>query len=320
MNSDLLELLACPECGVANLVLLSDNVLACSACSASYPVVNGIPQMLPAHLAATLEQKNVYMDKLKAQMLREGDLPNPDNPEVDRFMWEHQLYNWGKEVIYKDSRAAEIFSSYAEKGARGLCQFIKARVGTVKGKSLLYVGSGNDRLVSLPLEQEGAFIVNLDLVHDSLEDLRQFGARNCVCGDARHLPFSAEAVDVVFSKGSVHHSHPIAEPLGAMSRVVKRGGHIIVAEPSKYMLSRLPRLVLPGGLGYPTPHEEAISAQEVMSILGREGLSQLQVATLTHAPPGTPAPIARLWERMGQAMPWLFNRFAFEFIVYGRKI
>jgi len=79
-------------------------------------------------------------------------------------------------------------------------------------------------------------------------------------------------------------------------------------------------LVLPGGLGYPTPHEEAISAQEVMSILGREGLSQLQVATLTHALPGTPAPIARLWERMGQAMPWLFNRFAFEFIVYGRKI
>lgn len=320
MNQNLLELLACPECGSANLALLSEDMLACSSCAARYPIVNGIPQMLPACLAATLEQKNAYMEKLRASILGEGDLPNPDNLEVDRFMWEHQLYNWGKEVIYKDSRAAEVFSSYAEKGARGLCQFLRERVGRIDGQSLLYVGSGNDRQVSLPLEQEGAFMVSFDLVHDSLDDLRQAGASNCVCGDARHLPFRAEAFDLVFCKGSIHHSHPIAEPLRAMARVVKRGGHIIVAEPSKYMLWRLPRLVLPGGLGYPTPHEEAISSREVMSILGQEGISQLQVATLTHAPPGIPAPMARLWERMGQAMPRLFNRLAFEFIVYGRKI
>lgn len=44
------------------------------------------------------------------------------------------------------------------------------------------MGSGNDRLVSLPLEQAGAFVVNLDVVSDSLEDLRGTGAQNCVCG------------------------------------------------------------------------------------------------------------------------------------------
>jgi len=340
MNSYLLELLACPECGSANLALLSEDALACSSCAAHYPIRNGIPQMLPARMAATLDQKKAYMEKLRASMLGQGDLPQPSSLEVDRFMWEHQLYDWAKEVIYNDSRAAEVFSSYAEKGARGLCQFLRERVGGVEGKSLLYVGSGNDRLVSLPLEREGAFLVNLDLVYESLDDLRQAGASNCVCGDARHLPFRPEAIDVVFSKGSVHHCHPIAEPLRAMARVVKRGGHIIVAEPNRYMLHRLPTLLLPtkltkaigasfkdlwpwgpkSGLGYPTPYEQAISAREVMSILGKEGISQLQVTTLTHAPPRTPAPIARLWEDMGQAMPWLLERFAFEFIVYGRKI
>jgi len=343
MDRDLLELLACPECGSANLALLSDPDfigVACSSCASRYPIRNGIPQMLPAHLAATLDQKNAYKEKLRASIIGHGDLPRPGNPEVDRFMWEHQLYDWAKEVIYSDSGAGEIFSSYAERGARGLCQFLRERVGPVDGKTLLYVGSGNDRLLSLALEQEGAFIVNLDLVYDSLDDLRQAGARNCVCGDARYLPFRAGAIDVVFSKGSVHHCHPIAKPLWSMARVVKQGGHIIVAEPNKYMLLRLPTLLLPpkltkalgasvkalwpkgkkSGLGYPTPYEQAISAREVMRILSKEGISQLQLATMTHASPWTPAPVARLWERMGRGMPWLFHRFAFEFIVHGRKI
>ena len=323
MNKNLLELLACPECGSANLDLLSDPDkigVACPSCAAHYSIVNGIPQMLPAHLAATLQQKNAHLERLRAEMRREKDVMNLGNPEIDRFMWEHHLYNWGKVVIYGDSRAAGIFSSYAEKGARDLCRFLQQRVGGVHGKSLLYVGSGNDRLVSLPLEQEGAFMVNFDIVSDSLEDLRRAGAQSCVCGDVRRLPFRAEVFDVVFSKGSVHHSHPVAEPLLAMARLVKRGGDIIVAEPSKYMLSRLPRFLLPAGLGYPTPYEDAISAGEVVSILAKEGISRFQIATLTHAPPGIPAPIARLWEGFGKAMPRLFNRFAFEFMVYGQKI
>jgi len=125
-----------------------------------------------------------------------------------------------------------------------------------------------------------------------------------------------------------------------MARVLKMGGHIVVAEPSKYTLSRLPSLLFPPkvakticasfralwpkgekpGLGYPTPYEDAISVGEVIGILGKEGISQFQRATIPHAPPGTPAPIARLWERLGNAMPWLFDRFAFGFMVYGRKI
>jgi SAM-dependent methyltransferase len=237
-------------------------------------------------------------------------------------------------VIYKDPRAAEIFSSYAEEGARRLCQFITEKAGPIHGQSLLYVGSCNDRLVSLPLEEEGAFIVNLDIATEPLEDLIEAGAKNCVCGDARQLPFRAEAFDVVFSKGSVHHSHPIAEPLRAMARVAKRGGHIIVAEPNRGALHRLPRYLLPPlgrkafstllakkpGLGYPTPYEEAISTREVVSLLAGEGISQFQIAILTHASPKAPTFIAHLWQSLGKAMPWLFDRFAFEFILYGRKI
>ena len=259
------------------------------------------------------------MENLRASITEGKGERSETNQEIDRFMWEQQLYNWGLEVIYKDTKAAEIFSSYAEKGARGLRRFLEEMVGGVCGKTLLYVGSGNDRLVSLPLQREGAFMVNLDIVGDCLEDLRQAGAANCVCGDARWLPFRAEAFDVVFSKGSVHHSHPIAQPLQAMARAVKPGGHIVVAEPNKYTLFRLPRRLLPSGLAQPTPYESAISADEMVRILENAGFTQFRTQALTYAPPGTPASIARLWGRLGNAMPWLLRRVAFEFIVCGRK-
>jgi uncharacterized protein YbaR (Trm112 family)/SAM-dependent methyltransferase len=317
MNRNLFELLACPECGSADLALLPGDTLACPSCAGRYPIINGIPHMLPAHLAATLRQKNDYLKRLMTATSRGNDLSNPNNPELDRFMWEHHLYNWGKHVIYSDSKAAEIFAQYAEKGAQVLCRFLQERAGGVYGKRLLYVGSGNDRLVSLPLEQAGAFMVNLDVVSDPLEDLMAAGAQNCVCGDIRQLPFRAEAFDVVFSKGSLHHSQPIAEPLGAMVGVVKREGHIVIAEPNSYMF--LPRFTLPGGLGHPTPYENALSRRQVARILAKDGVHQLHFTALTYAPPGTPAPLANLWKRLGQAMPWLFDRFAFEFILHGKR-
>lgn len=311
---------------------LEAGALSCPGCSARYPIHKGIPQMLPPHLAPALNLKGACMEEIRASMLQ-GNRGQADSQEIERFMWEQQLYCWGKQVIYGDTRAAKTFSSYAEKGASGLLRFLQERVDRVKGKAILYVGSGNDRLVTLPLEEAGALVVNLDIAAEPLEDLMAAGARSCVCGDARRLPFPAESFDMAFSKGSIHHSHPIAEPLRAMARVVRRGGHIVVAEPNRYALFRLPRYLLPPklrqkvgtllrkrpGLGYPTPYEAPISATEVAQILRAEGISQIERATLTHAPPRVPSAIARPWETLGRSMPRLFSRFAFEFIVYGRK-
>ena len=99
MNRNLLELLACPECGEADLALLPGDTLACPSCASRYPIINGIPHMLPAHLAATLRQKKDYLERLMAAMRRGEDLQNRGSPELDRFMWEHHLYDWGTAVI-----------------------------------------------------------------------------------------------------------------------------------------------------------------------------------------------------------------------------
>jgi uncharacterized protein YbaR (Trm112 family)/ubiquinone/menaquinone biosynthesis C-methylase UbiE len=317
MNRELLEILACPNCRSADLEASREDAIVCHACGTTYPINNGVPSMLPPHLARTLPHKGDYTDRLMQAMRQGRDLCDAGDPEADRFMWEHHLYNWGKRVIYSDLRAGKIFSSDATDGARKTCRFITEWCGEIAGKRLLYIGSGNDSLVALPLQHEGAFIVNLDVVSDSMQDLMAAGARHCVCGDARCLPFRDAAFDVVFTKGSLHHSQPIDTPLKEIARVARRGGHIIAAEPNRYAcLSRFP---MPGGLGHPTPYEHTISSRQVQRILSSQGICDFRIAAFTYAHPATPPPIARTWQAMGRVAPWLFDRFAFEFILHGRK-
>ncbi len=317
MERDLLELLACPRCGAEGLSLSGAFEISCPSCGARYPIVNGVPRLLPAGLAKSLRRKERYTERLMEKMRMGEDPQDAADPDTDRFMWEHHLYNWGKWVVYGDAEAAAIFLAYADKGARDLRRFIDKRCGGVSGKRLLYVGSGNDTLVALPLQQAGAFLVNMDVVGESVEDLLKSGARNCVCGDVRNLPFRSGSFDVVFSKGSLHHSQPIDRPLQEMVRVAVSGGHIIAVEPNRDM--PLPRFPLPAGLGHPTPYEQSLSRDDVVRILSGEGIDRFHCAAFTRTAPGTPPWLARTWERLGRVMPRVFDRLAFEFVVHGRK-
>lgn len=317
MDDNLLSLLACPDCGSSDLAFDSVERLTCATCKATFPIINNVPQMLPSSLAKTLDRKSEYTEKLMAAT-REGRRPSdPANMETDRLMWEHHLYDVGKESIFTNAVAAEIFIAYAEKGASDLCRRVRDICGGVSGKRLLYVGSGNDRLVSLPLQDEGALMVNLDIVNESMQDLMNWGARTCVCGDIRQLPFRDDSFDVVFSKGSLHHSQPIDEPLQSMIRVCRKGGHVVLVEPNK--LVTLPRSRLPKGFAVPTPYEHHLSSRTIVKILKDSGVSDIHTEAFTHAPPGTPKIVAHIWDWKGRAMPWLFRHFAFEFLVRGQK-
>lgn len=107
MEKKLLSLLACPDCGSSGLSTASDNQLVCTACKATYSIINNVPQMLPSRLAKSLEGKKEYTAKLMTAT-REGKHPSdPANLETDRLMWEHHLYDWGKEVIFTNAAAAE---------------------------------------------------------------------------------------------------------------------------------------------------------------------------------------------------------------------
>ena len=70
MNHELISLLACPQCGSAGLSAAGDEMLSCPSCGARYPVINGVPQMLPAGLSSALERKEEYTQRLTAATRR----------------------------------------------------------------------------------------------------------------------------------------------------------------------------------------------------------------------------------------------------------
>ena len=133
MDKELLSLLACPDCGSSDLNAVSDNSLTCASCKSTYSIINNVPQMLPFKLAKSLEGKEKYTSKLMAATREGKQASDPTNLETDRLMWEHHLYDWGKEIIFTNAAAAEIFTVYAEKGARALCRRLKDIAGGVSG-------------------------------------------------------------------------------------------------------------------------------------------------------------------------------------------
>ena len=92
MNKNLLEFLACPECGSDDLALLPEGALACLSCAAYYPVKNGIPQMLPAHLASTLAQKEIIIKVAARESLTIRRL------KYDAFRLETEM--WGQSMTF----------------------------------------------------------------------------------------------------------------------------------------------------------------------------------------------------------------------------
>lgn len=63
-----------------------------------------------------------------------------------------------------------------------------------------------------------------------------------VCCDVRRLPFNDSSFDIVFCIDLIHHfvTEDIRVPLGEMFRVTKPGGYILIEEPNKFALFRLP--------------------------------------------------------------------------------
>lgn len=88
--------------------------------------------------------------------------------------------------------------------------------------------------------------VGLDISHDMLKVSERYvpGAR-LVTGDAERLPFQRGAFDVVFCKGSLHHTRDHVGFLSNCRAVLRPGGRLVMSEPcNDNPLIRLARKVL----------------------------------------------------------------------------
>jgi ubiquinone/menaquinone biosynthesis C-methylase UbiE len=110
--------------------------------------------------------------------------------------------------------------------------------GNLSGKLIMEIGAGSGR-DGFKLIDAGAKVIMLDYAQASLHVIKTLAQESgkhvwLVRGDAFHLPFKQDALDLVFHQGLLEH---FADPRGIVTenyRVLKPGGFALADVPQRY--------------------------------------------------------------------------------------
>ena len=193
---DLVELLVCPRCR-GDLSHEAES-LECAACDESYPVVDGIPVMLPSGDSDEVKLR-------QAAFFDEAAEADPEY-EIERPHGTPELHRWMLEEKYRRSVAA-----IASELHGALCV-------TVCG------GSGMDAEF---LARSGARVIASDLsvgaVRRAQERARRRGLPIAgLVADVERLPLRDGAVDVAYVHDGLHHIERPELGVAEMARVARR--------------------------------------------------------------------------------------------------
>jgi SAM-dependent methyltransferase len=210
MHARLLTLLRCPDCG-GGLGLVRDGadggdevssgLLRCAAGEHEFPILRGLPRMLPGSLAEEARSRESF-----------------------GLEWErHEVggRTWGMEV---DQRVRVFFLDP-----------LRIPAGELAGKVVLDAGCG-DGSQSVAYSALGMEVIALDLSEGVEQGLayrdRHPGARpehlHFVQGDLRRPPLAPGSVDVIHCVGVLHHTPDTRESFRALRPLLRDGGTLYV--------------------------------------------------------------------------------------------
>ncbi len=208
MKYRLLELLCCPACGGSKLEVRSfrseiaeppaeiiDGILICANCGKIYPVVAGIPRMLPDSFAEYYPYLSAY----------HPNLPKPPgtDEEAARFKKLHKStqesfsFEWLRYQVTDFEENLEFFGQ-----ATGLAP------ADLRGKLVLDAGCGMGRFIEVAASW-GAEVVGLDLSRSVDRAWRETSHRariHLVQGDIMRPPLKPSSFDFIYSIGVLHHT------------------------------------------------------------------------------------------------------------------
>jgi SAM-dependent methyltransferase len=179
--------LRCPTC---RGTLRVGAGLECGRCSTTYPILDGIPVMLPSGVSADSEQ-NLTVEKQFYEDMFSGL----------KGVHDGHCISYGHERIYE-------FVNQVERG------------------TVLEAGCGGGHN-GVAMAKSGFDVTAIDLTVNGVRAARALAEHEkqniqYVCGDIKHLPFEDKAFDICFCSLVLHHFIAMDNLLKELSRVTKK--------------------------------------------------------------------------------------------------
>ena len=235
-----LENLICPIEGGALTWDAGKSELVSPSGSRCYPVVDGVPVMLPAEVAPTLEGVNASREKIADGAPWYIDSVLLSDEQKQGIL---NLANQGSNI---DPVAAYLVAATNGLGYVHLVGKLtdypipEMRLPDGNGKTLLDIGcswgrwctaAGRKGYQPIGIDPSLGAVMAARRVTQSLGIAARF-----IVGDARHLPLRDASIDTVFSYSVIQHfSVPDAtQTVRHVGRVLKPGGNCMIQMPTKY--------------------------------------------------------------------------------------
>ncbi len=218
MKERLLKLLVCPACGgplrleawQTSRAEIIEGLLHCR-CGEAYPIIAGVPRMLPPSLRSQL-----YEDYHAFFATHRGRLPGCLSPaaKVDASVAGRTQRSFGFEWTK--------FSKMRSEWEKNFWGYMAPHdAGFLRGKTILDAGCGMGR----HLHHSGRYgrdVVGVDFsraVDAAYQNTRHLPAAHVVQADLRCLPLRREAFDFVYCLGVLHH---LLDPDAALESLLER--------------------------------------------------------------------------------------------------
>lgn len=232
MNRSLLSVLRCPECGDVLAAQsfdeqadgIEEGLLTCAGCSRTFPIINGIPRLLPdalVHLAVRYHEGFFRRHGVDPASLleRSESVENTRWWRAERRTVRSYSYQWRKfkqmfphwERVFLDSIKPLTPAFFS--GKRGL------DAGCGFGRSLRYSAAYGAEMIGLDLSEA---------IEAARENTRHLPNVHLVQGDIFHPPLAPQSLDFVYSIGVLHHLPDPKRGFLTLTRLVKPGAPMFI--------------------------------------------------------------------------------------------
>ncbi len=225
MKPRLLSMLICPSCGkgLSLRVLekdgreIAEGLLTCKGCGNSYPVIHGIPRMLPESMISR-QLMDSFRERHGNPAISSGTAETGKSQEVKERTSKSFGFQWN------------VFSEMHREYEKNFLNYVHPKTPAFfRGKTVLDAGCGFGRHTYYAAKY-GAEVVGFDL-----SEAVEAAYRNCgkmpnvsiVQGDIYNPPFR-KAFDFVMSIGVLHHLPQPEKGYDSLVKLLRKGDEIFI--------------------------------------------------------------------------------------------